>query len=72
MGVEHISSIEQHLVSDPTNVGVEVATVSAIWRPTRHTYIEVQDGYIFNGAYFAGRDREIFEARAGVALELKP
>lgn len=68
VGAEHLSSIEQHFGNDPTNVGVELATLNARWEVHR-AYIEVQDAYIINGARFSGKGgRELFEARAGVAI----
>jgi hypothetical protein len=73
LGAEHLSSISQHFGADPTNVGLEALTVSAIWHPSRLTYLEVQDGYIVGGSRFTGKGgREFFEARAGLSLELKP
>lgn len=71
LGAEHLSSISQHFGDNPTNVAVEMATLSAQWQPSAHTYIELQDGYIVSGATFVGK-REIFEARAGLSIPVKP
>jgi hypothetical protein len=73
VGVQHLSSISQHFGPEPTNIGNEMATVSAMWHPSKFTYLEVQDGWIFRGADFGPKGgHEIFEARAGLSLELKP
>lgn len=71
LGAEHLSSITQHFGPDPSNYGVKLATLSAQWQPSPHTYIEVQDGYIVAGSTFA-HGREIFEARAGLSIPVKP
>lgn len=71
VGAEHLSSISQHFGPDATNVAVEMATLSALWQPTRNTYLEIQDGYIVSGATFVHK-REIFEARAGLNFPVKP
>jgi hypothetical protein len=69
LGTEHLSSIEQHFGHDPTNIGINLATLSASWKPTSRIYIEVQDGVRISGDYFTGKGgSEVFEARAGVEL----
>lgn len=73
LGVEHLSSITQHFGHGSTDNGLEAATFSAEWRPTRYTYIELQDGYIVAGSHFNGKGgREVFQARVGLTLPLKP
>lgn len=71
VGVEHLSSISQHFGADKTNIGLEMATVTAHWQPTKHTYLDVQDAYIFGSGTFAGKDREVFEAKAGFIIPTK-
>ena len=69
LGTEHISSIAQHFGSGRTNIGLNLATLSATWKPTDRIYIEVQDSYRFSGSYWTAKDHdEVFEARAGVEI----
>ncbi len=72
VGMQHLSSATQHFGKHPTNVGNDCAAVSALWYPTPHTYIELQECYIVDGAPFTGgHGHEMFNARAGLSINLK-
>lgn len=69
LGVEHLSSISQHLGKDPTNQGLEVVYVSANWEPARGVHLVVLDGGVVGGGTFTTRSKyELFEAKAEIDL----
>lgn len=72
VGVEHLSSVTQHFGADRTNVGFQLATVDLEWRPSKHSYIELQEAYIVGAnASFGHSHHELFEGRAGLEFDIK-
>jgi hypothetical protein len=75
---EHISHVSQHFGEDKTNCGTELVNAVAHWRLGNHGYLDVSEGYNLNkpdGQVCDGGicgPREVFQARVGYEITLRP